>query len=262
MSPEAPLPPVVLLSDFGTADGYVAAMKGVLATRAPGVPLIDATHEVPRGDPGAGARALERYWRLFPAGTVFLCVVDPGVGTRRRAIAVSAAGRFGVGPDNGLLRPLLEAPDARCVVLARQETPGAPSATFHGRDVFAPAAAHLAAGGRFDALGDPVDDPVRGPSAPAPRGEPGRAQGVVTGVDRFGNLATNLPGPWLRGAAWVEIGRHRVPVGRTYGDVAPGEGLALVGSDGLVEVAVRDGSAAQAFAVSPGTRVGLVPETA
>ncbi len=262
MTPGDPPPPVVLLTDFGTADGYVAALKGVLATRAPGVPLVDATHDVPRGDPGAGARALGRFWRLFPSGTVFLCVVDPGVGTPRRPIAVRADGRLGVGPDNGLLGPMLEAPDARCVVLRGQDPPGVPSATFHGRDVFAPAAAHLAAGGPFEALGEPVLDPVPGPGVPEARGEPGRAQGVVTGVDRFGNLATNVPGSWLRGAAWVEIGRRRVPVARTYGDVAPGEGLALVGSDGYVEVAVRDGSAAADFSASVGTRVGVVPESA
>lgn len=97
--------------------------------------------------------------------------------------------------------------------------------------------------------------------APRPEGGPGRAIGIVTAVDRSGNLATNLPGPWIRGAAWVEIGRHRVPVARAYGDVAPGEGLALVGPDGRIEVAVRDGSAAELFGASPGSWVGVVPES-
>lgn len=252
--------PIVLLSDFGTADGYVAAMKGVLAARAPRVPMIDATHDVARGDVEAGTRALERYWRLFPTGSVHLCVVDPGVGTRRRALAVEAEGRFGVGPDNGLLRPLLRVDGARCVEIRSVEPPGPLSRTFHGRDVFAPAAAHLAAGGTLDALGPRVADPVLPPTPPGPEGGPGRAVGRVVSVDRFGNLATDLPGGWLRGVAMVEAGATRVAVARTYGDVARGEGLAVVGSDGNVEVAVRDGSAADAFGLGPGARVALVPE--
>lgn len=253
--------PVVLLTDFGTVDGYVAAMKGVLATRAPGVAVVDAAHDVPRGDPAAGARALDRYWRLFPEGAVHLCVIDPGVGSARRALAVEAEGRFAVGPDNGLLEPLLAHAGCRVVRIAEVQAPGRPSTTFHGRDIFAPAAARLATGAELAALGPAVADPVRPKRLPPAEGEPGRGQGVVTGVDVFGNLATNLPGAWLRGAAMVEVGAtRRVAVGARYTDVAPGEAVALVGSDGRVEVAVRDGSAALTLGASPGTRVALVPE--
>jgi hypothetical protein len=257
---------VTLLTDFGTADGYVAAMKGVLASRAPGSALDDVGHDLRPGDVEGAARALARYWALYPEGTVHLAVVDPGVGTERRGLALEAAGRWVVSPDNGIVTDVLASVEAdavasgwRAVALGTVEPPGRPSRTFHGRDVFAPAAAHLAAGGDLDALGPGLADPVRLPRVHPERDPGGGARGRVVGVDRFGNLATDLPGAWLAGAGAVEVAGRTILVRGTYGEAAEGEALALVSSDGRVEIAVRNGSAAQALGVGAGAAVVLRP---
>ncbi len=183
------LPRITLLTDFGTADGYVAAMKGVLASRVPDALLDDVAHDLPRGDVRAGSWALRRFWRRFPGGTVHLVVVDPGVGTERRALAVEAEGRFVVCPDNGVATSVLEeAADWRAVELVGVDPPeGAVSTTFHGRDLFAPAAARLATGTPLDELGPDVADPIR---LDEPQAEmvDGGVRGQVVHVDRFGNL--------------------------------------------------------------------------
>ena len=250
--------PIVLLTDFGTVDGYAAEMKGVLETLCPGVATVDASHEVPRGNYEAGARALERYWRRFPPGTIYLCVIDPGVGTARRPLVVESEGRFAVGPDNGLLAPMIRASGVVRVIRA-DLAPVEISPTFHGRDLFAPCAAYLARGGTVSDLGPSVSDAVV-PAVAAPvLFGPGQARGAVTAVDRFGNLQTDLPESWLAGAYAVEVGQHRLPVARTYGDVRSGEGVALVGSNGYVEIAVRDGSAAQVLGAGEGKAVTLIP---
>ncbi|HZD04959.1 MAG TPA: SAM-dependent chlorinase/fluorinase, partial [Longimicrobiales bacterium] len=252
-------PRVTLLTDFGTADGYVAAMKGVLASMAPGAFLDDASHEVSRGDPLAAALALERYWRLYPPGTVHLVVVDPGVGTRRRALALEADERFVVAPDNGVVsRVVAEVHSWSAVEVAEEGgVPGIdPSSTFHGRDVFAPAAARLAAGRPLESLGGPLADPVLLP-LPEPRRDGGEAEGEVIVADRFGNLVTNIPGSWVPPGADVEIAGRRVALLPSYGHTSPGALLAVVNSDGRVEVAVRDGSAAAVLGVGPGEPVGI-----
>lgn len=242
---------ITLLTDFGTADGYVAAMKGVLATRAPGVVLEDAGHDLPRGDVAHAAWTLGRFWTRFPRGTVHLVVVDPGVGTERAALAVEAEGLFLVGPDNGVFSPVYAS--GRRWEAVRLPVPEDASSSFHGRDVFAPAAAELASGAALDSLGPPVPDPVRFPADDAPAGA-----GRVRTVDRFGNLVTDLAGADLSDAAGVEIAGRTVPVAETYGAVAPGALLALVGSDGTVEVAARDASAAALLRVGAGAPVRLV----
>lgn len=254
---------VTLLTDFGTRDGYVGAVKGVIAAGAPGVAIDDVSHDLPRGDVRGALYALGRYWRLYPEGTVHLVVADPGVGTARRALACEADGRFVVAADNGCVsRVLEEAARWRAVEVAHVLPPAGArsgrSATFHGRDVFAPAAAHLAAGGSLDGLGPPLEGPVR-LEEPPPREEDDGGWGVVVAVDRFGNLLTNVPGEWLDGASAVEVAGAEVPVARTYGDVARGALLALVSSDGRVEIAVRDGSAAERLGAvaAPGTGVRL-----
>ncbi|HEY0779951.1 MAG TPA: SAM-dependent chlorinase/fluorinase, partial [Gemmatirosa sp.] len=145
---------ITLLTDFGTADGYVAELKGVLLTGAPGAMLVDASHDVAPQDVDGARLALARYWLRYPPGTVHLVVVDPGVGTDRPAIAVSSEGRGLVGPDNGVLTPALLRAGARAV---RLPIPARSAATFHGRDVFAPAAARLAGGEALDALGEPAE---------------------------------------------------------------------------------------------------------
>lgn len=246
-----PAPAIVLLTDFGTADGYVAEMKGVLLSRAPLVPLIDASHDVPPHDVEFARITLARYWRRYPVGTVHLCIVDPGVGSARAALAVASGGQFFVGPDNGLLSPALFALDAQVVALP--SSPSA-SATFHGRDLFAPAAARLAMGEPLEALGERYDDPVRR-RTPAPfRRTDGMIVGEVLTVDRFGNAITNLI---ARGDGRVHVGELTLPLARTYADVDNGSPVALVGSSGLIEVAVRDGSAAERLGLMRGTPVLL-----
>ncbi len=242
---------ITLLTDFGTADGYVGEMKGVLATAAPGCILVDIAHDVSAHDVEAGRLAVARYWHRFPVGTVHLAVVDPGVGGARAAIVVESEGRLLVGPDNGILSPAMLHQGARCVALA---VPASAAPTFHGRDVFAPAAAQLASGNTLDSLGAQYTDPLVRRTPEATRAEDGSTNGVVISIDRFGNLVTNLI---TRRASVIEIGKTAVAIGRTYGDVASGALTALIGSSGLVEIAVRDGSAAERLGLSRGARVTL-----
>ncbi|HEY0995914.1 MAG TPA: SAM-dependent chlorinase/fluorinase, partial [Gemmatimonadaceae bacterium] len=230
---------------------YVAEMKGVLATLAPGVPIVDLSHDIAPQDVEGGRLALARCWRRFPEGTVHLAVVDPGVGSGRAALAVECDGRFQVGPDNGLLSPALLRGDARVVALP--VPPGA-APTFHGRDLFAPAAAALAMGSPLASLGEPHSDPVLRRTPEARRLADGAIEGVVMTIDRFGNAITNLLG--ARGGV-VEVNGASLPVRRTYAEGGEGEAIALVGSSGFVEIAVRDGSAAAGLGLLRGDRVLL-----
>ena len=242
---------ITLLTDFGTADSYVAEMKGVLLRLAPGAVVVDATHDVAPGDIAAGAFLLGRTWPAFPVGTVHLAVVDPGVGTARRALAVDAGGHRFVGPDNGLLSRPLEAPNAKAVSLA---TPPGASPTFHGRDLFAPAAARLALGAALRDLGPAVPDPVRLARPPLVR-EGVDIVGVVVHVDRFGTLITNIPGARVAADAVVRIGPYDLELKTTFGDVAAGDPVAIVGSGGTVEIAVRDARADVTLGATRGAAV-------
>mgnify|MGYP006290638963 CR=1 FL=1 len=254
---------VTLTTDFGTRDGYVGEMKGVIATRAPGARLVDVTHAVPAGDVRAGAWPLGRIWSRFPEGTVHLAVVDPGVGGDRRAVAARANGRWMVGPDNGLAT--LAAPPGG-VDAARRLDPDrvglAPlSDTFHGRDLFAPAAARLAAGAEPAELGPAVEPgDLVDQDLPAPRSEDGWVVGHVRHVDRFGNLITDLPSDALPEDPVVEIGDHRVRgLSRAFAAVAPGEPALIRGSGGTLEVCVRDGRASEVLGHGRDARVRVRP---
>jgi S-adenosylmethionine hydrolase len=183
-------PAITLLTDFGTADGYVAEMKGVLLCAVPAVPLLDMSHDVPAHDVEFARLTLARYWRRYPAGTVHLVVVDPGVGSERAAIAVASDGRYLVGPDNGVLSPALFALDAHAVALPVSANA---SPTFHGRDVFAPAAASLARGAELHELGEPMLEPVRRRTPQPVRRADGAIEGEVLTIDRFGNALTTRP---------------------------------------------------------------------
>jgi S-adenosyl-L-methionine hydrolase (adenosine-forming) len=241
---------ITLLTDFGTTDSYVAEVKGVLLSRAPATTLVDITHDVPPGNVRAGQYLLSRAWPRFPAGTVHLVVVDPGVGTDRRALAAQAGGHRFVGPDNGLFTSLPD--DARFVALPilRDASP-----TFHARDVFAPAAARLAAGARLDELGTPVSDLVRA-IVSSPRVSETAVLGEVVYVDRFGTLISNIPRDLIRPGAAIRVADTSVgPLRRTFGDVATGKMVAFFGSGGMVEIAVRDGSAAAILKVGVGAVV-------
>ncbi|HTO52110.1 MAG TPA: SAM-dependent chlorinase/fluorinase [Myxococcota bacterium] len=251
---------ITLASDFGTADGYLGALKGVLLVRCPGVQLVDLSHELAPGDVAGASHLLGRAAPHFPAGTVHLAVVDPGVGTARRGLALEIDGQRFVGPDNGLFSAVLEA--GRAIAAHALENvslwAAQPSPVFHGRDVFAPVAAHLARGGALAAVGSALaSDTLVRLRSPKPQEDPrerGTLRGEVVHVDRFGNLVSNLPAPAGDGAVRVEVAGQTLPLARTYGDVAPGALVALVGSSGRIEVAVRDGSAAAHL----GARAGLV----
>ncbi len=250
---------ITLLTDFGTADGYVAAMRGVIAGIAAAAVVEDATHEVPPGDVQSAAFVLLRYARFFPPGTVHLVVIDPGVGTTRRALAASLDEHLYVAPDNGVLSCVLQRAERVRMVELREPLyrRPEPAPTFHGRDIFAPAAAHLASGVALDALGPEIDDPVR-LRLPRPSREGTRVNGVVLHVDRFGNLISNIPHSWIDVGARVSVGSCEIAaVHGTYGDVRPGAAIALIGSDGTLEIAVRDGSAAQVLGLERGAPVSV-----
>lgn len=240
-----PAPVFTLTTDFGAGSGYPAQMKGVLHSGVPDARIVDLSHDVPAYDVLGGALLLEAAVPWFPAEAIHLAVIDPGVGTERRALCVVARdGRRLVGPDNGLLTPFLEG--ARAFALATGGAlPPPRTATFHGRDLFAPAAVLLARGADPASLGREVRDPVRLPWPSAER-EGADVAGETLAADPFGNLVTSIREEDLRGApvAGATAGGRPARWVRTFGEGAPGELLAMVGSGGRVEVAVREGSAA------------------
>jgi S-adenosylmethionine hydrolase len=246
-------PIVTLTTDFGTVDGYVGEMKGVIATHAPDAQIVDITHDIPPQDVEHARLTLARIWRRFPAGTIHVVVVDPGVGSARAALAVASDERFLVGPDNGVLSPALLVAGMRAVELL---VPRGASATFHGRDVFAPAAAALACGASVDALGQEALSPIVHRTPEPTRRPDGSIEGEIIVVDRFGNAVTNLIG--RRGGS-LEVGELRVSLHRTYAEGASGEAIGVVGSTGFIEIAVRDGNAATSLGLSRGARVILHP---
>jgi S-adenosyl-L-methionine hydrolase (adenosine-forming) len=254
---------ITLLTDFGLDDAYVGTLKGVLLAINPRAQLVDLSHTVPPQDVRRAALLLEAAWRFFPPGTVHLAVVDPGVGGARRPIAVHAGGHYFVGPDNGLLGFCFDLPGARAVVLTARRYRLRPlSRTFHGRDVFAPAAAHCSRGVPLGRFGPRLRHPVRLPPARARRVR-GRVEGQVLLVDRFGNLLTNLRGQDLRGPASrgiLRLGGVRIQglVG-TYAE-RPRRALgALIDGSGRVEVFVREGSARRRLGLAPGAPVSWSP---
>jgi S-adenosylmethionine hydrolase len=250
--------PVALLTDFGLVDHYLGVLHAVLEKHTPGVPRLDLGHLVPPGDVWAASFQLRCAWPSLPAGCVVLAVVDPGVGTDRRALALELGKRFLVAPDNGLAASLGAA--SRAVELDwRRMGLAEPSRTFHGRDLFAPAAARLARGDELDTLGASVD-PHLLVACPLPDPEPLTSgySATVVSVDRFGNLVTNLPassvGPgsmaaWSNGAAARRVA--------TYGVAGDDEIVLLEGSTGLLELAVRGGSAAAATGLRRGDSIRI-----
>jgi S-adenosylmethionine hydrolase len=258
--------PIAILTDFGYRDHYVGAMKGVIATIAPQAPVIDITHGIPAQSIIAGAIALRECWRYFPAETIFLSVVDPGVGTARLPIAVETlAGACFVAPDNGLVWLAIEQAGLKRAVELRAQRYRLPkvSSTFHGRDIFAPAAAHLWRGEPLDAMGPRLRTIERlSIGEPVVRGR--RLVGMVIYVDGFGNLVTNIGREALaRFTSGFPGARVSVRIGRgaplrivnAYGDAPIGTPLATFGSFELLEIAVREASAAQFFKASEGTPI-------
>jgi S-adenosylmethionine hydrolase len=247
------MPFITLLTDFGTTDSYVAEIKGVLLSTAPAAVLVDVTHLVPPGDVRAGAYLLGRTWHHFPPGTTHLSVVDPGVGTNRAALALRAHDHWFVGPDNGLFTPVIHDAEVEIVEL---RVPRDAAPTFHGRDLFAPAAASLACGVPLQSLGRPFTGVPQRLVYAEPRYEGKSVLGEIVYVDRFGTLVTNLNTEQVPPYATIEVeGLDLGSLRRTFGDVPTGGLLAYVGSGGAVEVAVRDGSAARRLGLGVGGRV-------
>ena len=240
------MPVVTLLTDFGMRDGYVGAMKGVVLSRAPAAQLVDLAHDIEPQEVRSGAWAVRQAAPLFPPGTIHVGVVDPGVGTTRRALLFSSGGQLFVGPDNGLFAWVLR-PDAQAWVLDRAELfRPEPSKTFHGRDLFASVAGHLAAGLSVERAGTPIDAwvPLLDPAA---RRDGSLVLGEVVHVDRFGNLISNIDrevlGPVVDWTVTI-AGRRVGAIEETFASVGEGEWVAYFGSTGLLEIALRNASAA------------------
>ena len=244
---------ITLLTDFGLADTYVGEMKGVLVTQAPSAHLVDLSHEVSPGSVREAQYLLGRAWRRFPDGTIHLSVIDPEVGSGRRAVAIHAYDHFFVGPDNGLFTEIIPGASAVSLPIPPEAAP-----TFHGRDVFAPAAAALAVGAELESLGEPVSDPVR-LEGQRPTEHDGGWTGQVVHIDRFGTLITNLPGTLTSSESRVRVGDFDVGSVRvTFAEVDAGAVIALVGSGGTVEIAVRHESAMRRLGVGVGVKVELL----
>ncbi|HVF60778.1 MAG TPA: SAM-dependent chlorinase/fluorinase [Thermoanaerobaculia bacterium] len=250
---------LTLLTDFGTADYYVAAVKGMVLRLAPGAVIVDVGHEVAPGDVEGSAFLWSAAVRWFPEGAVHLAVVDPGVGSGRRILAARGERGFFLAPDNGLLTPFLDELGFEVRAVEREGLfLHGPGATFHGRDRFAPVAAWLLRGEAFEALGPVVGDSVRLPGE-RPRREGGRLTGRVVHVDRFGNLVTDIPSDWLPpGPCRAAVGGHATERRAThYAEVPAGEPVLLPGSLGTLELAVNGGRLADLWRAGRGAGVTI-----
>jgi S-adenosylmethionine hydrolase len=254
---------ISLLTDFGQQDGFVGVMKGVILGIAPEVSIVDISHEIKPHDVDAGAFVLRCAYRYFPAGTIHVGVIDPGVGSTRRILVAHAAAYFFVVPDNGLLSFIVrEHADIEVYAVDNQrlflETV---SNTFHGRDIFAPVAAHLAAGTRLDEVGPKVHDYLRS-EPPEVEIEADQVLARVLYIDHFGNVITNLPGDraralgpadvWIHGRSWP-LDR----LARSYIENEPGKPILIVGSSDYAEIAVNGGNAANTFGLRIGDTIRL-----
>jgi len=249
--------PIVLLTDFGHRDPFVGVMKGVILSRAPRAAIVDLCHGIAPQDVAAAALAVKTSVPYFPAGSLFVAVVDPGVGSPRRVLWARSRDKQFLGPDNGIFSWLAgeeKIIEFRSVVNERCFLPEV-STTFHGRDVFAPVAAALSEGLPPAELGPAVDDPVVLPW-PAPRSTKTSIAGTILSFDRFGNAVTNLPSALVpAGARLSHRGRDLGPLRSHYAEVPPGRALAVAGSAGLVELSLRAGDYAAATRARKGDLV-------
>ncbi len=256
---------ITLTSDFGLQDPFVGVMKGQILARFPGATIVDLTHDVLAHWPVEAGFWLARSFRYFPSGTVHVAVVDPGVGGPRAIAVVEGGGHVFLAPDNGLLAnvvEVLEAPVLRQLGDGFIASLGVtrPSATFHGRDIFAPVAAEIAAGrAALERVGERVDELVPG-WLEAPTVGAGQITGTVVTIDHFGNLITNIEGELLHALAraQVRVAGLSIALHRTYTDVRPGDYLALVNSFGVLEIARAEQSAAEGLGLERGAPVTVV----
>ena len=259
MGTNAPI--ITLLSDFGTQDPYVASMKGVIASIAPEAAIHDLSHDIQCGDVIAAALFLETTLPLFPTETIHIAVVDPGVGTGRHPIVVRVADQFVVCPDNGLVSWCIRSADSfeARVIKNAELLPPSPSTTFHGRDVFAPIAAHLASGVAFEEVGLLLEKLIALPY-PEPVVKGDLVQGEIIHIDHFGNAITNIPRSRISGHSNMVITAGDLEcheVHDTYGNVGDGKALAVIGSTEHVELSVNKGNAALIYKFHRGTVVQI-----
>ncbi len=253
---------ITLLTDFGWQDVYVGVMKGAIARIDARLQAIDLTHEIPPQNIAAARFCLLNAYPYFPCGTVHIAVVDPGVGSQRRGVAIQFAEGFLVGPDNGLFSGVLSSsPALAAVELTNTDywrTPN-PSTTFHGRDIFAPVGAHLASGVSLEQLGNAIDpDSLVKLPLPELTITESKIIGCIQYCDRFGNLITNIPADEVRTQSWSTIVKNKaIPTVQTYSDVPQGEIAALVGSHGWVEIALNGGSAREKLQLDCGDEVEI-----
>lgn len=249
---------VTLLTDFGLSDSYVGQMRVVMLSIAPQLSIVDLTHAIEPQNILQGACVLEDAVEVCPAGTIHVVVVDPGVGSDRRPIAAEIGDWTFVAPDNGVLTAVLERWHCHRVVTlsATQYQRPVRSATFHGRDMFGPAAASLAAGTPLSALGPVTTEPLQRIAIPQPQPCPQGYSGTVLWSDHFGNLVTNLRAEHIRGPCRVRLAcGSSARLVTCYADGAAGEVVALIGSSGRLEIAQCQGSARRSLSAQPGLRV-------
>lgn len=250
--------PIALLTDFGSQDWFAGVLKGVIAGIAPEAAVVDLGHGIAPGDVRGGAFSLWAAFRYFPAGTIFVAVVDPGVGGPRDGLLVSAHGRHFIGPDNGLLSWAAAGDPGRIIrVLGNPRFRLEPiSGSFHGRDIFAPAAAHLHRGSKPGAFGRIKSSMIELPPISSACAA-GRLSGEILHIDRFGNAITSISKEDLAALPAKPLGalvrRQAFPLGEYYAEAGPGKPLSLIGSTGLVELALNGGNAAERY----GLRTGL-----
>ncbi len=279
-------PLIAILTDFGTQDPYAGILKGVITSLAPGVPMVDLPHEIPPGDV---CRAAFHIWQsapFFPPETIFLAVVDPGVGTSRRPMVLQAEGepsstnRWFVGPDNGLFTFILRENFRAWTIVNPEYMLPDPSKTFHGRDIFAPAAAHLANGVPGASFGPAIKDPVRLARPRLERSQPGELTGEILFADKFGNLLTSLGRferleeselkfkSWIPGLESFNLKAKNMqvklpdgsllPLVNTFSEIIPGKCAVLIGSSGLLEIVSNQISAATLLKLQPGEIIRLL----
>lgn len=255
---------ITLTTDFGVQDHYVGVLKAVLLSIAPDARMIDISHQIPPQDIMAGAWVVRNTAMLYPPESVHLVVVDPGVGTKRKPIALRIEDQFFVGPDNGIFSLIADSYDYEAVELSNTDywLPNH-SRTFHGRDIFAPVAAHLSRGVSLNDLGDPVDQ-LETYRWAVPISDKDGVQGWIVHIDRFGNLISNIPAKMIHEAGGTSA--LKIYVGNTilneivdtFGDVADGEPAAYIGSSGVLEIAINKGDAREMLGVEKGAQISIV----
>ena len=250
---------ITITTDFGHKGPFAGVMKGVILSRFPEARIVDLAHDIPAQWPPEAGFWVSRSYSWFPAGTVHMAIVDPGVGTEREILLVEADGHVFIAPDNGLLGQLLDSSESPRVFRLRPDKTRAlqlltPSATFHGRDIFAPVAAEIAAGRvSIDGIGEPISEWTPG-WLDEPESAAGKVSGVIVTVDAFGNLISNIDAKLIEDfkEPVADIAGHQIAMLQTYGRARPGELLALVNSFGVIEIAKAEGSAAEGLGSARG----------